>query len=238
MTNLSLSCIPLQSLVPSCHLEPWLLLHLPEKRGAGDCVQSLLSHPGTVSGHFPERGRPQIPLLGKTSSQGVLPAGLFFSIILYTVIIVWMLLNSSNESWGWAQLLVHLMLDKEEVDECAMNLQKTNAELEWLTYLVYFFPSAMRFILPENAAEALLLDARLVKTNSKYLLSTVLHCSGTEVVNECWTISTLNFIIKGYLYIKGDLPYHEDGRKVKLGKNVFWRKNKIFASTYFWITVV
>lgn len=35
--------------------------------------------------------------------------------------------------------------------------------------LVGFFPSAMGFILPEDAAEALLLDARVVKTNSKYV---------------------------------------------------------------------
>lgn len=50
------------------------------------------------------------------------------------------------------------------------------------------------------------------------LLSMVLHYSRAEVVNECWTISTLNFMIKGYLYIKDDLQYHEDGHEVKLGK--------------------
>lgn len=45
-----------------------------------------------------------------------------------------------------------------------------------------------------------------------------IHCSRTEVVNKYWTTSTLNFVEKGYFYIKDHLHYHEDGCKLKLGK--------------------
>lgn len=33
-----------------------------------------------------------------------------------------------------------------------------------------FFPSAMGFILPTDTAEAVVLDARLIKNNSKYVI--------------------------------------------------------------------
>lgn len=47
-----------------------------------------ISHPGIAFGYFLGRGTPQITLLGKTSLEEVLPAGLLFSSILCTVIIV------------------------------------------------------------------------------------------------------------------------------------------------------
>lgn len=51
----------------------------------------------------------------------------------------------------------------------------------------FFSPSTVTFILPRDAAEALLLDARLVKINDKYVIRIVLYNFGTEVPHGCWT---------------------------------------------------
>lgn len=74
------------------------------------------------------------------------------------------------------------------------------------------FPAALGGIIPEDAAET------VTRQTANMVLNMALHCSRTEVVDECWTLSTLTFTIKGYLYVKNDLQCHENRFKVQLRK--------------------
>lgn len=53
------------------------------------------------------------------------------------------------------------------------------------------------------------------KLIEKMLLNTDILCSVTEVVKECWIISTLNFMIKGYFSTK-DEKMHPEQQKAFL----------------------